>query len=47
LFSYTAARKPFLKRADYKIRLKFCKKVISMGDDEIRKIIYSDESNLE
>ena len=45
LFSYTAARKPFLKRQDYKKRLKFCQQLIRMSDEQIKKIIFSDESN--
>ncbi|XP_065681507.1 uncharacterized protein LOC136095169 [Hydra vulgaris] len=45
LCSYTAARKPMLKRSDRLKRLQFCKKILKMSDSDIKKIVFSDESN--
>ena len=37
LCSYTAARKPMLKRSDRLKRLQFCKKILKMSDNDIKK----------
>jgi transposase len=45
LNSYAACRKPMLKPSDRTKRLKFCKQLLAMTDEQIKKIIFSDESN--
>jgi hypothetical protein len=36
-----------LKREDKQKRIKFCKKLLQMSDNQIKKIIFSDESNFQ
>ena len=45
LCCYVAARKPLLKPSDRLKRLKFCRDILRMTNYEIRRIIFSDESN--
>jgi len=45
LCCYVAARKPLLKPSDRLKRLKFCRAILRMTNYEIRRIIFSDESN--
>ena len=47
LGSYSAAHKPLLKREDKKKRLIFCKELLQMSDNQLNKIIFSDESNFQ
>jgi len=47
LFSYVAVRKPLLKPTDRLKRVNFCRQLLKMSDDQLSKIIYSDESNFE
>jgi len=45
LCSYVAARKPMLKPTDRIKRMNFCRKILSMSTAQLKKIIFSDESN--
>ena len=45
LSSYVAVRKPLLKPSDKTKRKQFCKKKLAMSNDQLRRIIFSDESN--
>jgi transposase len=45
LFSYVAARKPFLRPLDKIRRVNFCRRLLEMTDQQIRSVIWSDESN--
>jgi transposase len=45
LFSYVATRKPALRPIDRIKRANFCRRLLRMSNDEIRSIIFSDESN--
>ena len=47
LCSYVAARKPLLKTSDLIKRKQFCRKILNMSHSELRKIVFSDESNFE
>jgi transposase len=47
LFSYVAARKPFLKASDRVKRLNFCRRLLKLTDSQLKSIIFSDESNFE
>lgn len=45
LCSYVAAKKPMLSRKDKVLRIKFCQKILEMPSEQLKKIIFSDESN--
>jgi hypothetical protein len=45
LWCYVAARKPLLKPTDRLKRIKFCKAILKMNNYELRRIVFSDESN--
>jgi transposase len=45
LSSYVASRKPLLKPTDRIKRINFCRKILRMTDYQLKKIIFSDESN--
>ena len=47
LFSYSALHKPLLKAADKTKKIKFCKEVLKLSDEQLRKILFTDESNFE
>lgn len=47
LFSYAATRKPLLTKFDKSRRLKFCKEIIKLTQEQINNIIFSDESNFQ
>ena len=45
LWYYVATRKPLLKPKDRLKRIKFCKAILKMNNYELRRIVFSDESN--
>ena len=45
LWCYVAARKILLKPTDRLKRTKFCKAILKMSNYELRRIVFSDESN--